>query len=97
MLLCAPRIAQVTDQFAGRATDIDPFYIVELLPVSSKISEPRTTATWMPLLLKMLPLTNDLLSRPRGTMRSSGGNSQINRITCAAADLTALSGIPQDP
>jgi hypothetical protein len=31
MLLCAPRIAQVTDQFAGRATDIDPFYIVELL------------------------------------------------------------------
>jgi len=44
------------------------------------MAAPFTTPTWMPLLLKILSLTTDLLSRPPGArLRLLAGNSETNR------------------
>jgi hypothetical protein len=53
--------------------------------------------TGMPLLFKILPLTDRLRSRPRAKSALLGDDSQINRAICPSADLPALPGILQDP
>ena len=97
-LLRALRAAQMPDQFAGRAIDIDPFQSVEFF--AHEVEHVRTAhhANLDAIAIENIGAHDrPPIQAPEQKLRFLGSDSQINCAICPSADLPARPEIPQAP